>query len=70
MPRLSLGHRPHGFEDVNMDGWQFGPARELRRAFIFDETNQGPIYRHRAGKSAAVLVSAEHVFLGTCKETY
>jgi hypothetical protein len=53
-----------------MDGWQFGPARELRQAFILDETNLGPIYWYRPGTSAAVVMSVDDIFPGTSQSPY
>jgi Uncharacterized protein conserved in bacteria (DUF2334) len=53
-----------------MDGWQFGPAQELRRAFIFDDKNMGPIHWYHTGKSAAVVMSVDDVFPGTSKSAY
>ena len=53
-----------------MDGWQFGPAQQLRRAFILDDTNLGPIYWYRPGKSAAVVLSVDDIFPGTSQSAY
>jgi hypothetical protein len=53
-----------------MDGWQFGPAQELRQAFIFDETNLGPIYWYRPGTSAAVVMSVDDIFPGTSQDPF
>jgi hypothetical protein len=53
-----------------MDGWQFGPAQELRRAFILDDTKLGPIQWYRPGKSAAVVMSVDDIFPGTSKSAY
>jgi len=53
-----------------MDGWQFGPAQELRRAFILDDTKLGPIHWYCPGKSAAVVMSVDDVFPGTSQSAY
>ena len=53
-----------------MDGWQFGPAQTLRRAFIHDNCNLGPIYWYRPGKSAAVALSVDDIFPGTSQWIY
>ena len=53
-----------------MDGWQFGPAQELRRAFILDDTKLGPIHWYHPGKSAAVVMSVDDIFPGTSKSAY
>jgi Uncharacterized protein conserved in bacteria (DUF2334) len=53
-----------------MDGWQFDPARELRRAFILDDTKLGPIHWYRPGKSAAVVMSIDDIFPGTSHSAY
>jgi hypothetical protein len=53
-----------------LDDWQFGPAQELRRAFILDDTKLGPIYWYRPGKSAAVVMSVDDVFPGTSQSAY
>jgi hypothetical protein len=53
-----------------MDGWQFGPAQELRRAFILDDTKLGPIEWYRPGKSAAVVMSVDDIFPGTSQSAY
>ena len=53
-----------------MDDWQFGPAQELRRAFILDDTKLGPIHWYRPGKSAAVVMSVDDVFPGTSQSAY
>jgi hypothetical protein len=53
-----------------MDAWQFGPAQELRRAFILDEANLGPIYWYLPGKSAAVVMSVDDIFPGTSQNAY
>jgi hypothetical protein len=53
-----------------MDGWQFGPAQELRRAFILDDTKLGPIHWYSPGKSAAVVMSVDDVFPGTSQSAY
>ena len=53
-----------------MDGWQFGPANELRRAFILDDTKLGPIYWYRPGKPAAVVMSVDDIFPGTSQSAY
>jgi len=55
---------------VQMDGWQFGPAQELRRAFILDDTRLGPIHWYRPGKSAAVVISIDDIFPGTSQSAY
>jgi len=70
MPGAFVGPCPLGLRDVSMDGRQFGPAQELRRAFIFDEMNLGPIYWYRPGKSAAVVMSVDDVFPGTSRNPY
>ena len=44
-----------------MDDWQFGPAQELRRAFILDDNKLGPIQWYRPGKSAAVVMSVDDI---------
>jgi Uncharacterized protein conserved in bacteria (DUF2334) len=53
-----------------MDDWQFGPAQELRRAFILDDTRLGPIQWYRPGKTAAVVLSVDDVFPGTSQSAY
>jgi hypothetical protein len=53
-----------------MDDWQFGPAQELRRAFILDDTKLGPIHWFGPGKSAAVVMSVDDVFPGTSHSAY
>jgi len=53
-----------------MDDWGFGPAQELRRAFILDDGNLGPIYWYRPGKSAAVAMSVDDIFPGTSQSAY
>ena len=53
-----------------MDDWQFGPAQELRRAFILDDTKLGPIHWFRPGKSAAVVMSVDDIFPGTSRSAY
>src|ERR1700690_4338676 len=53
-----------------MDGWQFGPAQELRRAFILDDTRLGPIHWYNPGKSAAVVMSIDDIFPGTSQSVY
>lgn len=53
-----------------MDDWQFGPAQELRRAFIMDDTRLGPIQWYRPGKKAAVVLSIDDVFPGTSQSAY
>jgi hypothetical protein len=53
-----------------MDDWQFAPAQQLRRAFILDDTNLGPIYWYRPGKSAAVVMSIDDIFPGTSQSAY
>jgi hypothetical protein len=53
-----------------MDGWQFGPAQELRRSFILDDTKLGPIHWYHRGKSAAVVMSVDDIFPGTSQSAY
>ena len=53
-----------------MDGWQFGPAQELRRAFILDDTKLGPIQWCCPGKSAVVVMSVDDIFPGTSQSAY
>jgi hypothetical protein len=53
-----------------MDDWQFGPAQELRRAFILDDTRLGPIHWYRPGKTAAVVMSVDDIFPGTSQSAY
>jgi hypothetical protein len=53
-----------------MDDWGFGPAQELRRTFILDDANLGPIYWYRPGKSAAVALSVDDIFPGTSQSAY
>jgi len=53
-----------------MEGWQFGPAQELRRAFILDDTKLGPIQWYCPGKSAAVVMSVDDIFPGTSQNAY
>jgi Uncharacterized protein conserved in bacteria (DUF2334) len=53
-----------------MYDWQFGPAQELRRAFILDDTRLGPIQWYRPGKKAAVVMSIDDVFPGTSQSAY
>jgi hypothetical protein len=68
---VELSHAGHAErEELSMDDWQFGPAQELRRAFILDETNLGRIYWYRPGKSAAVVMSVDDVFPGTSQSAY
>jgi hypothetical protein len=57
-------------EELNMDDWQFGPAQELRRAFILDDTKLGPIYWYRPGKTAAVIMAVDDIFPGTSQSAY
>jgi hypothetical protein len=57
-------------EELKMDDWQFGPAQELRRAFILDDTKLGPIYWYSPGKTAAVIMSVDDVFPGTSQSVY
>ena len=53
-----------------MDGWQFGPAQQLRQAFILDDDQLGPIHWYRPGKSAAVIMSVDDIFPGTSQSAY
>jgi hypothetical protein len=53
-----------------MDGWQCGPAQELRRTFILDDTRLGPIHWYHRGKSAAVVMSVDDIFPGTSQSAY
>jgi len=53
-----------------MQGSQFGPAQELRRAFILDDTRLGPIRWYLPGKSAAVVLSIDDIFPGTSQSAY
>lgn len=53
-----------------MEGWQFGPAQELRRKFILDDARLGPIHWYRPGKKAAVVMSIDDVFPGTSQSAY
>ncbi len=53
-----------------MDDWHFGPAQELRRAFILDDEKLGPIQWYRPGKSAAVAMSVDDIFPGTSQTAY
>ena len=53
-----------------MDGWHFGPAQELRRAFLLDDTRLGPIHWHSPGKYAAVVMSVDDIFPGTSQSAY
>src|SRR6202140_2826878 len=53
-----------------MEDWQFGPAQELRRAFLLDDTKLKPIYLYPPGKSAAVVMSVDDVFPGTSQSAY
>lgn len=53
-----------------MDDWQFGPAQELRRAFILDDARLGPIHWYRPGKTAAVVMSVDDIFPGTSESAY
>ena len=53
-----------------MDGWQFGPAQQLRQAFILDDNQLGPIHWYRPGKSAAVIMSVDDIFPGTSQSAY
>jgi hypothetical protein len=53
-----------------MEGWQFGPAQELRRAFILDDTKLGPIHWYCPSKSAAVVMSVDDIFPGTSQSAY
>ena len=48
-----------------MDGWQFGPAQQLRQAFILDDNQLGPIHwyfrgRRRAPMKPAVILRGAH----------
>jgi hypothetical protein len=45
-------------------------AQELRDAFIFDQTNLGPIHWYNTTKSAAVVLSVDDVFPGTSRSAY
>src|SRR5579864_6291035 len=53
-----------------MEDCQFGPAQELRRAFILDDTRLGPIHWYRPGRSAAVIMSIDDIFPGTSQSAY
>jgi hypothetical protein len=53
-----------------MDEWQFGPAQELRRAFILDDSKLGPVQWYCPGKTAAVVMSVDDVFPGTSRSAY
>jgi len=53
-----------------MDGWQFGPAQQLRQAFILDDDQLGPIHWYRPGKSATVIMSVDDIFPGTSQSAY
>jgi hypothetical protein len=53
-----------------MGDWQFGPAQELRRAFIMDDEKLGPIQWYRPGKMAAVVMSVDDIFPGTSQSAY
>lgn len=53
-----------------MEDWQFGPASELRRAFILDDSRLGPIHWYRPGRSAAVVMSVDDIFPGTSQSAY
>jgi hypothetical protein len=58
VPHFSSSYRTRvtpKVEELGMDDWQLGPAQELRRAFILDDTKLGPIYLDRPAKSAAVV---------------
>jgi hypothetical protein len=57
-------------EESGMDDWQFGPAQELRRAFILDDARLGPIHWYRPGKSAAVVMAVDDIFPGTSQSAY
>jgi hypothetical protein len=56
-------------EELCMDDWQFGPAQELRRAFILDDTKLGPIHWYCPGKSA-VIMTIDDIFPGTSQNAY
>ena len=56
--------------NLSMDDWQFGPAQELRRAFILDDTKLGPIHWYSPGRSAAVVMSVDDIFPGTSQSAY
>ena len=53
-----------------MDEWQLGRAQELRPSFMLDDTELGPIYWRRPGKTAAVVMSVDDVFPGTSQSAY
>jgi uncharacterized protein DUF2334 len=53
-----------------MEDWQFGPANELRRAFILDDSKLGPIHWYRPGRSAAVVMSVDDIFPGTSQSEF
>jgi hypothetical protein len=53
-----------------MEDCQFGPAQELRRAYILDDTKLGPIHWYRPGRSAAVVMSIDDIFPGTSQSAY
>jgi hypothetical protein len=53
-----------------MEGWQFGPAKILRQTFVFDDTNLGPIYWYRPGKTDAIVMSVDDIYPGTSLDAY
>jgi hypothetical protein len=53
-----------------MHGEEFGPAQELRQAFIFDQANVGPIYWYNRARTAAVVLSIDDIFPGTSQSAY
>jgi hypothetical protein len=57
-------------KDLDMDDSHFGPAQEVRKAFILDDTRLGPIHWYRPGKSAAVVMSVDDIFPGTSQSAY
>jgi hypothetical protein len=60
----------HTAREKDMPTGEFGPAEELRQAFILDQTNLGPIYWYHRGKTAAVVLSVDDVFPGTSEGAY
>jgi hypothetical protein len=68
---VELAHALNVDDSRRQDGrLHFGPAQELRRAFILDDTKLGPIHWDFPGKSAAVVMSVDDIFPGTSQSAY
>jgi hypothetical protein len=53
-----------------MQNRQFPFAQELRDAFVFDQSNLGPIHWYNTAKTAAVVLSIDDIFPGTSQSAY